>query len=117
MDKMQQPQQIQVELDEKAAEGIYSNFVLTAHNAAEFILDFARMVPGVNKAKVFARIIMTPQSAKSLSMALANAIQKFEESFGQIQIAAQKGDAKGPAIGFQNLPPQDGEKKPSKNSA
>jgi hypothetical protein len=112
----QQPQQIQVELDEKAAEGIYSNFVLTAHNAAEFILDFARMVPGVNKAKVFARIIMTPQSAKSLSMALGNAIEKFEESFGQIQVPTQRGDARGSAIGFQSIPPQTGDKKPTKNT-
>ena len=116
MDKVQQPQQIQVELDEKAAEGIYSNFVLTAHNAAEFILDFARMVPGVPKAKVFARIIMTPQSAKSLGMALGNAIEKFEETFGKIQVAPPKGDPRGAAIGFQNLPPQEGDKKPNKNT-
>ncbi len=113
MDKPQvQQQQIQVELDEKAAEGIYSNFVLTAHNAAEFVLDFARMLPGVNKAKVFARIIMTPQSAKSLSMTLANAIEKFEESFGQIQ-AAPKGDNRG-SIGFQSYPPTAPEKKSGK---
>jgi hypothetical protein len=102
-------QQIQVELDEKAAEGIYSNFVLTANNAAEFVLDFARMLPGVNKAKVFARIIMTPQSAKSLSLTLANSIEKFEESFGTIQ-AVQKGDNKG-SIGFQSYPPQAPDKK------
>jgi hypothetical protein len=113
MDKPQvQPQQIQVELDEKAAEGIYSNFVLTAHNAAEFILDFARMLPGINKAKVFARIIMTPQSAKSLNLTLANAIEKFEESYGPIQVAS-KGDNKG-SIGFQSYPPQAPERKQGK---
>lgn len=115
MDKPQvQQQQIQVELDEKAAEGIYSNFVLTAHNAAEFVLDFARMLPGLNKAKVFARIIMTPQSAKSLNMTLANSIEKFEESFGPIQVAVQKGDNKG-SIGFQSYPPQAPERKPGKS--
>jgi hypothetical protein len=107
--KNQQPQQqqqqpIPIELDEKAAEGIYSNFVLTAHTASEFVLDFARMVPGVNKAKVFARIIMTPQSAKSLSMVLMGAIEKFEESFGAIQILPKGNRLDGQPIGFQSLP-------------
>jgi hypothetical protein len=116
MEKQQQQQQIPIELDEKAAEGIYSNFVLTAHTASEFVLDFARMVPGVNKAKVFARIIMTPQSAKSLNLVLGGAIRQFEETFGPIKIAQQKGTRPdGSPIGFQNLPGQDEEKKPAKN--
>ncbi len=117
MDKNQQPQQpIPIELDEKAAEGIYSNFVLTAHTASEFVLDFARMVPGVNKAKVFARIIMTPQSAKSLNLVLAGAIKQFEDSFGAIQIAPQKGTRPdGSAIGFQNIPGQNQDKKSSRD--
>jgi len=110
MEKQQQ-QPIPIELDEKAAEGIYSNFVLTAHTASEFVLDFARMVPGVNKAKVFARIIMTPQSAKSLSIVLSNAIEKFEESFGTIQATPSKGDKQGSAIGFQHLPPGNPDRK------
>ncbi len=110
MDKaQQQQQQIQIELDEKAAEGIYSNFVLTAHNAAEFVFDFARLVPGVPKAKVHARVIMTPQSAKSLSLALADAINKFESSFGKINVAP-RGMPLG-AIGFQSGSPEDIEKK------
>lgn len=108
MEKQQQP--IPVELDEKAAEGIYSNFVLTAHTASEFVLDFARMVPGVNKAKVFARIIMTPQSAKSLNIVLSNAIAQFETSFGTIQAAPAKGDKQG-SIGFQSSAPGNIEKK------
>ncbi|MFA4949177.1 MAG: DUF3467 domain-containing protein [Candidatus Krumholzibacteriia bacterium] len=111
----QQQQQIPIELDEKAAEGIYSNFVLTAHTGSEFILDFARLVPGINKAKVFARIIMTPQSAKSLNIVLAGAIKQFEESFGAIQIAQQKGTRPdGSPIGFQSLPGQGPEKKSSR---
>jgi hypothetical protein len=110
MEKQQQP--IPVELDEKAAEGIYSNFVLTAHTASEFVLDFARMVPGVNKAKVFSRIIMTPQSAKGLSIVLAGAIEKYEESFGKIQNAMQKGGRPdGSPIGFQTFPGYAAEKK------
>lgn len=109
MDKVPQQQQIQVELDEKAAEGIYSNFVLTAHNAAEFVLDFARLVPGVPKAKVHARVIMTPQSAKSLSLALADAVNKFEGAFGKINVAP-RGNPLG-SIGFQAGPGEDPEKK------
>ena len=109
--QQQQQQPIPIELDEKAAEGIYSNFVLTAHTASEFVLDFARMVPGVNKAKVFARIIMTPQSAKSLSIVLAGAIEKFEESFGAIQVLPKGSRPDVPPIGFQNLPGQAPDKK------
>jgi hypothetical protein len=110
-----QQQSIPIELDEKAAEGIYSNFVLTAHTASEFVLDFARMVPGINKAKVFARIIMTPQSAKSLGMVLKNAIEKYEESFGPIQVMAQKGSkGEGSAIGFQTTPPPGQDRRPNK---
>jgi hypothetical protein len=115
MEKQQQ-QSIPIELDEKAAEGIYSNFVLTAHTASEFVLDFARMVPGLNKAKVFARIIMTPQSAKSLSMVLNGAIQKFEESFGAIKVTPQKGNRPdAPPIGFQGFPGPGPEKKSLKD--
>ena len=55
--------QIQVELGEKEAEGIYSNVVFIAHSPSEVILDFARALPGLPKAKVYARIILTPQSA------------------------------------------------------
>ena len=94
----QPQQQIQVELDESAAEGIYSNFVLTGNTAAEFILDFARMLPGLKKAKVFSRIIMTPQSAKSLEAVLSRTIEQFEKSFGEIKVHGGKDASQ---IGFQ----------------
>ena len=99
MQKQQPPQQqIQVELDESAAEGIYSNFVLTGNTAAEFILDFARMLPGLKKAKVFSRIIMTPQSAKSLEKVLTRTIEQYEKSFGEIKVHGGKDASQ---IGFQ----------------
>ncbi|MCK4549088.1 MAG: DUF3467 domain-containing protein [Candidatus Krumholzibacteria bacterium] len=101
MQKQPQQQQIQVELDESAAEGIYSNFVLTGNTAAEFILDFARMLPGLKKAKVFSRIIMTPQSAKSLQTVLARTIEQFESNFGEIKIYGGKDSSQ---IGFQAKP-------------
>lgn len=109
MERPQQPQ-IQVELDEKAAEGIYSNFVLTAHNASEFVLDFARLVPGIPKAKVHARIIMTPQSAKALNLSLSDAISKYEGSFGKINIQPQRTSSTG-VVGFQPNIDEESEKK------
>jgi len=98
-------QQIQVELDESAAEGIYSNFVLTGNTTAEFILDFARMLPGLKKAKVFSRIIMTPQSAKSLQTVLSRTIEQFEKNFGEIKIHGGKDASQ---IGFQANPEEAG---------
>jgi len=98
---MEKQQQIQVQLDEKAAEGIYSNFVLTAHTASEFVLDFARMVPGVQKAKVFARIIMTPQSAKSLYIVLGRTLEKYESTYGKINLPQEAQGKDGQPIGFQ----------------
>jgi hypothetical protein len=108
MEKKQQT--IPVEIDEKAAEGIYSNFVLTAHTASEFILDFARMLPGTKKAKVHARVILTPQSAKSLFVVLERTIKKYEETFGEI-VLPQKGlRADGQSIGFQTKLPTSADK-------
>lgn len=86
MNQAPQPQQINIELGEKEAEGIYSNFVLISHSPAEFVMDFTRMVPGVPKAKVYARIIMTPQHAKALLKALTDNIEKFEKEFGDIKV-------------------------------
>lgn len=98
---MNQPtgtQQINVELGEKEAEGIYSNLVLISHSPAEFVLDFTRMLPGVPKTKVYARVIMTPQHAKSLSKALNENIEKFEKEYGEIHII---GGEHGKQFGFK----------------
>ena len=76
--------QVQVQLGEQEAEGIYSNLVLISHSASEFILDFARMLPGIPKAKVYSRIIMTPQNAMSLRDVLQRNLQAYEEKYGKI---------------------------------
>jgi len=76
--------QINVELGEKEAEGIYSNLALISHSAAEFVIDFTRVLPGVPKTKVYARIIMTPQHVKSLFNALRDNVSQFEKKFGEI---------------------------------
>ena len=94
-------QHINVQLGDKEAEGIYSNLVLISHSSAEFVLDFTRMVPGVPKTKVYARIIMTPQHAKSLVRALKENVDKFEKEFGEIR-GSDKDAHK--AFGFQPTP-------------
>ncbi len=81
-----QGQQINIELNEKEAEGIYSNLAIITHSPAEFIIDFTRIVPGLPKAKVHARIITTPQHAKMLLKALKDNIDKYESRFGDIRI-------------------------------
>ncbi len=100
-DKPQQ-QQINIELGEKEAEGIYSNLAIITHSPAEFVLDFTRVLPGVPKAKVHARIIMTPQHSKMLLGALRDNIEKFEKKFGEIRIAGEAGG--GNLMGFQPFP-------------
>lgn len=100
MDKTQGPpsQQVQVEIGEKESEGIYSNFVLIAHSPSEFIIDFARILPGLPKAKVFSRIVMTPQHAQLLHNALVENIKKYEGRFGKIKTQGKDETAKN--LGF-----------------
>ena len=100
-----QQQQINIELGEKEAEGIYSNLAIITHSPAEFVIDFTRVLPGVPKAKVHARIVMTPQHTKMLMNALKDNIDKFEKKFGEIKLAGEIGG--GQLFGFQ---PPSGEK-------
>ncbi len=95
-----QENQINIELGEKEAEGIYSNLVLIAHSPAEFVLDFTRVLPGKPKAKVYSRIIMAPQHAKGLLMALEENVKKYEAQFGEIKIQGKNTGAK--SMGFTN---------------
>jgi len=77
--------QIAIELTEEIAEGIYSNLAMIAHSNTEFVIDFIKLLPGVPKAKVKARIIMTPEHAKKLLGALQENINKYESAFGKIK--------------------------------
>jgi len=80
-----QPGQINIELDEKTAEGIYSNLAIINHSPSEFVLDFVTIMPGVPKSKVKSRIILTPQHAKRFLNALAENIHRFEAAHGVIK--------------------------------
>jgi len=80
-----QPGSINMELGEKEAEGIYSNFVVISHSLSEFVMDFARILPGSPKSKVFARVVMTPPNVRSLLAALETNVKKYEDQFGKIK--------------------------------
>jgi len=84
-DKKNTPNQLNIELPEEVAEGVYSNLALINHSPSEFVLDFIRMMPNVPQAKVKARVVLTPQHAKRLLNALADNVRKFEENFGPIK--------------------------------
>lgn len=83
-EEKKQGNQINIELPEDVAEGVYSNLAVISHSQSEFIVDFIRLVPNVPKAKVKSRVILTPQHAKRLMKALQENIQKFEGQFGKI---------------------------------
>ncbi|MDX1477094.1 MAG: DUF3467 domain-containing protein [Saprospiraceae bacterium] len=80
-----QQNQINIELPEEVADGVYSNLAIISHSQSEFVVDFIRMVPNVPKAKVKSRVILTPTHAKRLLRALADNIKKFEAQFGSIE--------------------------------
>ena len=82
-------QKINIELDDKVGEGKYANLAIVTHSPAEFIIDFIGMLPGVPKAKVKSRIIMTPQHVKSLMIMLQDNIRKYENKFGEIKSVKQ----------------------------
>ncbi len=87
--------QINIELNEEVAQGIYSNLAVITHSSSEFVIDFVRVMPGVPKAKVKSRIILTPEHAKRLLLALKDNITKFESVNGPIKNIERPG---GPVI-------------------
>ena len=85
MDENQNQNQLNIELTEEIADGIYSNLAIITHSTSEFVIDFVKVMPGVPKAKVKSRILLTPQHAKRLMNALAENIQKYESVHGTIK--------------------------------
>lgn len=82
---LQKQNQINIELSEEIAEGEYANLAMIAHSSSEFVIDFIRLMPGLPKAKVKSRIVITPEHAKRLLAALADNVKKYETSFGEIK--------------------------------
>ena len=89
--------EIQIEIDDQTAQGVYSNLAMIGHSETEFVLDFIFVQPRVNKAKVRSRIITSPAHMKRLLLALEDNIKKYEERFGTIKITNQVEEKK---IGF-----------------
>ena len=83
---MENQNQINIELSEDIAEGTYSNLAIITHSNSEFVVDFIRLMPGVPKAKVKARIVITPEHAKRLLLALSDNINKYEDMNGEITV-------------------------------
>jgi hypothetical protein len=97
--KKAQPQvRVNIELPQDL-EAVYSNFALITHSPSEIVVDFAKLLPNMSKAKVYARIVMTPMNAKLLHRALGDNLGKFEEKFGEIKTPEHKFEEERP-IGF-----------------
>lgn len=91
---------VNIELPASIAQGVYSNFVIVVHSPAEFVIDFASVMPGVPKPQVRARIIMTPAHVKRFLQVLQENISRYEEAFGTIQVPPEMGGPPGHAGGF-----------------
>ena len=89
-DKKQGQQQIDINLDEATAEGVYSNMAIISHSTSEFVIDFIRIMPGVPKAKVKSRVVLTPEHAKRLLISIQDNVAKYESMFGEIKIPQAK---------------------------
>ena len=97
-DPKKNPNQINIELSAEVARGVYSNLAIISHSHSEFVLDFVQIMSGTPKAEVRSRVIMTPQNAKRLLMALKENLEKFEKAHGDITVIG----------GDINLPPNFG---------
>jgi len=80
-----QQQQINIELSEEMADGTYANLAVITHSFAEFVIDFVNVMPGLPKAKVKSRIVMTPQHAKRLMRAIIDNVKRYESQNGVIK--------------------------------
>ena len=78
--------QLQIELPQDVAQGQYANFAIITHSSSDFVIDFARVLPGVPKSQVKSRVILAPEHAKRLLGALQENILRYEHEFGPIKI-------------------------------
>ena len=99
MDKMQQ-KKINVKLDEKVGEGTYANFFMITYSPSEFILDFGRILPGLPDARIYSRVLSTPQHVKQLLQTIQKNVEQFEKQYGEIKLHGQSPDKE---IGFKNI--------------
>ncbi|MBR5695797.1 MAG: DUF3467 domain-containing protein [Paludibacteraceae bacterium] len=84
MEDQNEKKPLSIEISEEVAEGIYSNMAIISHSSSEFVIDFLRILPNAPKARVKTRIVLTPEHAKRLMIALQSNLKKYEEMFGPI---------------------------------
>ncbi|MCD7962533.1 MAG: DUF3467 domain-containing protein [Rikenellaceae bacterium] len=96
------PKSIDIELSQAVAEGVYSNMAIISHSSSEFIMDFIRIMPGVPKAPVKSRVILTPEHAKRLLLSLQDNVNKYEKTFGKIAIPHPMDSENGFPVVFGN---------------
>ena len=89
-EKNQQQGQLQLELPQEVAQGEYANFAIISHSSSDFVIDFARVLPGVPKSSVRSRVILAPEHAKRLLNAMQENIMRYEREFGTIKIPNQE---------------------------
>ena len=100
--------QLQIELKEDVAQGTYANLAIITHSSSEFIVDFVRVMPGLPKAGVQSRIVLTPEHAKRLMFALQENVMKYEHSFGPIRMPEGGNGMAGDPDGKTFIPPMSG---------
>ncbi len=93
-------QGLDIELTEEVAEGHYSNLAIISHSTSEFIIDFAALLPGISKAKVKSRVILTPEHAKRLLLSLQDNITRYESNIGKIEIPRANSSNEDPILGM-----------------
>jgi hypothetical protein len=88
MDEKKKPEMnVEVQLDEEMAQGVYVNMAVVNHSESEFVLDFIFMQPQTPRGKVRSRIVTSPQHCKRLLLALEDNLRKYEKSYGTIDLA------------------------------
>ena len=102
--EQKKPKKIKIELNEEVAQGNYVNLPIVGYSQAEFILDFIKVIPGILKADVKSRIIMSPMNTKNLLLVLNAKIKEYEKKFGKIELQKQKIESKNIKLPDDNLP-------------
>ena len=109
MENNQNQNELSIELTEEVAEGTYANLAIITHSTSEFVVDFIRVMPGIPKAKVKSRIVLTPEHAKRLMGALQENVTRFEALHGKIKLEqADNAEIQGgdPSVAFPFGGPQ-----------
>lgn len=104
-DMENEKQEISLDLKPEIAKGSYSNLAIITHSRSEFIIDFAEMLPGLPKPEITNRLIMTPEHAKRLLLAIQDNIIKYENQFGIINVNAAEGQQKGGTFNIEDFGP------------